>query len=104
MIEPPKPEPPPAPPVVTPVAKSVTLPAAVYDVKAKLHKTKRHGKLYLSLYVTFKLRRSVTIGAQALRHGHVVSLAKPRFFAGRTGVLILKLNRKHWPTNVRFIS
>ncbi len=43
-IEPPQPEPPPEPPVVTPVAKSVTLPPAVYDVKAKLHTIKRHGQ------------------------------------------------------------
>ena len=77
---------------------TVTLPPAVYDVKAKLHTIKRHGKLYLSLYITFKLRRAVTSGAHALRHGHVVSVAKPRHFAGHSGLLILTLNRKHWPT------
>ena len=90
--------------MVVPQTKNVTLPAAVYDVKAKLHETKRHGHIYLSLYLTFRLRRPVTIGAQALRRGHVVAVPRPRHFAGRTGLLILSLNRKHWPTNVNFIS
>jgi hypothetical protein len=101
----PEPEPPPPPPpaVLTQTPKT-TLPAALYDVKAKLHTTKRHGQIYLSLYLTFKLRRHVTIGAQALRKGRVVSTARPRHFTGRTGVLILSLDRKHWPTKVRFIS
>ncbi len=104
VIEPPQPEPPPPPPVVVSQAKTVTLPAAVYDVKAKLHETKRRGHISLSLYLTFKVRRPVTIGAQALRRGHIVAVARPRFFAGRTGLLILSLNRKRWPTKVNFIS
>ena len=104
VVEPPQPEPPPPPPAVVPQTKTVTLPAAVYDVKTKVHETKRHGHIYLSLYLTFKVRRPVTIGAQALRRGHVVAIATPRFFAGQTGRLILSLNRKRWPTKVNFIS
>ena len=104
VIEPPAPEPPGPQPALVTQTHSVTLPAAIYDVKAKLHTTKSHGHLRLSLYITFKLRRSVTIGAQALRHGHVVSVARPRHFVGHTGTLILRLNRKHWPTKVNFIS
>lgn len=104
LIEPPAPEPPPEPPAVVPTTRSITLPAAVYDVKAKVHEVKRHGHVYLYLYVTFRLRRPVRIGAQALRRGHVVSAAKPRLFAGHTGLLILSLNRKHWPTKVNFVS
>jgi len=100
--------PPPLPTVEAPATviqtKAVTLPPAIYDVKAKLHTSKRHGKVYLSLYVTFKLRRSVTIGAQALRKGRVVSEARPRHFVGRSGTLILNLNRQHWPTKVSFIT
>ncbi len=104
VIEPPQPEPPPE--QLAPVIENrkVTLPPAIYDVKAKLHTIKRHGKLYLDLYLTFKLRRAVTIGAHALEHGRVVSVAKPKHFAGRTGLLILSLNRKHWPTKVNFVS
>jgi hypothetical protein len=104
VIEPPKPEPQPQAPATTTQTHTVTLPAAVYGVKARLHTTRRHGHIYFSLYLTFKLRRPVTIGAQALRHGRVVSVARPRHFAGRTGLLILSLNRKHWPTNVRFVG
>ena len=103
VIQPP-PEPPETTPPPTVTTHTVALPAAVYDVKAKLHTIKRGGQVYLSLYLTFKLRRAVTLGAQALRHGSVVSVARPRHFAGHSGQLILSLNRKHWPTNVKFIT
>lgn len=105
VIEPPAPEPP-APPAPAPVTQTrkVNLPAAIYDVKAKLHTSKSHGHLSLRLYLTFKLRRATTIGAQALRHGRVVSIARPRHFSGRTGTLILTLNRAHWPTKVKFVT
>jgi hypothetical protein len=104
VLEPPPPSPAPEPPATVTKSKAVKLPAAVYDVKAKLHTATHNGHVTLSLYLTFKLRRSVTIGAHALRHGKVVSVAKPRHFAGRSGVLILILNRKHWPTSVKFVS
>jgi hypothetical protein len=98
VLEPPPPPPPPPPATVTQTLR-VKLPPAIFDVKAKLHKG--HN---LSLYLSFRVRRPVTIGAQALRHGHVVSEARPRHFAGRTGLLILELNRKHWPTKVRLVA
>jgi len=60
--------------------------------------------VYLSLYITFKVRRPVTIGARALRSGHVVSQARPRHFAGDSGLLVLSLNRRHWPTKVSFFA
>jgi hypothetical protein len=100
---PPPPLPPPPPPPVT-TTQTVTLPQAIYGVKARVHTIKRHGHVYLSLYLTFKVRRPVTIGAKALRRGRVVSVAAPRHFAGGTGTLILKLNRKRWPTKVAFIA
>jgi hypothetical protein len=93
-----------APPTVTQTTQSVRLPSAVYDVKAKLHTARRHGHLILSLYLTFRLRRPFTVGAQALRGKRVVSVARPRYFAGKTGLLILTLNRKRWPTKVHFIT
>jgi hypothetical protein len=88
---------------VTPIPP-ITLPPAIYDVKVKLHKVKRHGRIYLSLYLTFKVQRPVTLGAEALRHGRVVSRARARHFAGRTGELILSVERKRWPTNISFVS
>jgi hypothetical protein len=100
VLEPPLPLPPePAPTTVT-QTHTVKLPSAIFDVKAKLHKGK-HG---LTLYLSFRVRRPVTLGAQALRHGHIVSEARPRLFTGRHGLLILKLNRKHWPTKVRLVA
>ena len=99
VLEPPPPPPPPPPPATVTKTHAVKLPPAIYGVKAKLH-----GKRSLSLYLSFRVRRPVTIGAQALRHGRVVSEARPRRFAGHRGLLILKLNRKRWPTKVRFVA
>jgi hypothetical protein len=101
--EPPEPPPSPAPPTVVTQTHTETLPPALYGVKAKVHTKKRHGHLYLSLYLTFKLRRPITIGAHALRHGRVVSVARPRLFSGGSGLLILTLDRKRWPTKVEFV-
>jgi hypothetical protein len=94
-----------APPLltVTPIPP-ITLPPAIYDVKVKLHRVKRHGRTYLSLYLTFKVMRPIKLGAQALRRGHVVSTARAHLFSGHTGQLILNVERKRWPTNIRFIS
>ncbi len=99
ILEPPPPPPPPLPPAVVTQTRRVKLPPAIFDVKARL----RRGH-HLSLYLSFRVRRPITIGAQALRHGHVVSEARPRHFAGSTGLLILQLNRKHWPTKVRLVA
>ena len=97
----PEPEPP-LPPVPPPVTNTSTThePPAVFGVKATLHNV--GGKL--SLYLSFKLRRPITLGAEALRSGRVVARAKARHFSGRRGVLVLQLSRKHWPTKIRFTS
>ena len=100
VLEPPPPLPPePAPTTITQTHHVKLLPA-IFDVKAKLHKDRNS----LDLYLSFRLRRAVTLGAQALRHGHLVSKARPRHFSGKRGLLILALDRKHWPTKVRFVS
>jgi hypothetical protein len=104
LPEAPEPQAPPPPPAVVTQTHSETLPPALYGVKAKIHTKKRHGRLYLSLYLTFKLRRPVTIGAHALRRGRVVSVARPRLFTGRSGTLILTLDRRRWPTKVVFVA
>ncbi len=100
----PESEPPPHAPPTTTQTHSVTLPPAIYDVKAKVRTTKVHGRLLLQLYLTFRVRRPTTIGVQALRKGRVVSVARPKHFAGHTGVLILTLDRARWPTKVRFVA
>ena len=100
VLEPPPPLPPEPPPTTVTKKRHVKLRPAIYDIKAKLHKSRRG----LSLYLTFRVRRPVTLGAQALRHGHVVSRARARRFRGKRGLLILALNRKRWPTKVRFVA
>src|SRR5262249_51485092 len=99
----PPPPPPPSPPIINQTPSS-TLPPAVYDVKVKLHTGKRRGRTYLSLYLTFKVRRSITLGAQALRHGRVVSVARAKTFSGHKGQLTLNVERKRWPTSVQFTT
>jgi len=105
VFEAPKPEPALEFPAVAEVAPFVYKPRpATYAVKAKVATTKHDGHVYYYLHLTFRLRRPVTIGAQALLRGHVVSEARPKHFKGRTGLLILRLERSHWPTKIRFIA
>jgi hypothetical protein len=99
VLEPPPPPPPPPPSATVTKTHRVKLPPAIYGVKEKLH-----GKRNLSLYLSFRVRRPVTIGAQALRHGRIVSEVAPRHFTGRRGLLVLELDRRRWPTKVRFIA
>jgi hypothetical protein len=99
VLEPPPPPPPSPPPATVTRTHRVKLPPAIYGVKASLH-----GKHSLSLYLSFRIRRPVTIGAQALRRGQIVSEARPRRFTGRRGLLILRLDRRRWPTKVRFVA
>jgi hypothetical protein len=100
--------PPPAPPAPTPVTvttkRTVKLPAAIYDVKSSVSTSSAGGHTEINLYLTFRIRRTVTVGAHALRNGRVVSVAKPKRFRGHTGTLVLSLSRAHWPTKVTFIS
>ena len=105
VFEAPKPEPFLEYPAVAEVAPFVFKPpSATYAVKAKVHTTKKNGHAYIYLYLTFKLRRPVTIGAQALLRGHVVSEARPKHFKGHSGLLILRLERSRWPTKIRVIA
>jgi hypothetical protein len=100
---PPEPPAPPAPKTVT-HKKTIKLAPSIYDVKAALHTSTVGGRPHFSLYITFRLRRSVTVGAHALRNGRVVSVARPKRFSGRTGILVLGLTRQNWPTKVTFVA
>lgn len=93
---PPAPPPPPAAPVAAQVPSRDPLPT-VYDVKSVLH-----GRT--ELYLTFRLRRATTLGAQALLDGKVISTAPLHHFTGRTGRLVLAIDPKHFPTQLRFTS
>ena len=79
---------------------TVSLPPAVFGVKFKI----RGGRAHPRLYLTFRLRRPTTLGAQALRRGHVVASSAMRRFGGPKGQLVLALDPKRWPTGVRFVT
>jgi hypothetical protein len=105
VVVPPPPEPPPPPPPKTIHRKKkpprrVKQKPSVYHVRTALRKTGRS----FTLYITFKVRRPVTIGVQALRRNKVVSSSGLKRFRGKRGTLALKLSRDRWPTRVRFIT
>jgi hypothetical protein len=102
---PPDPEPPPAPDTTVTSAgpkttRQVRLKPAVYGVTAKVE-TKRG---IITLKVKFKVRRAVTIGVQALRSSRVVSSSGLKRFTAPQGRLALRLDRRRWPTRIRFVS
>jgi hypothetical protein len=97
---------PPAPVTVTKTAKPKTVVerelAPVYDIQAP-----KEGKLingFVTLSVSFKVRRKVRIGIEALRGRKVVASSGIRTFAGRRGTLVLRLSTKAWPTSLKFIE
>jgi hypothetical protein len=56
-----------------------------------------------TLNITFRVRRKVTLGAEALLHGRVVSATGIRHFKPSHGALALVLSRSDWPTKVKFV-
>ena len=94
--------------VVTPVVvtttttkkktKTVKLKPAIYAIHSRV--VPSAGGTF-TLYLTFKVRRPVTIGLQALRGSKVVASTGLKHFSGRSGQLALTLNRNHWPTRLR---
>jgi hypothetical protein len=99
-----------APPavVVTPVVVTTTetkkntttirLKPAIYAIHSRL--VPSAGGTF-TLYLTFKVRRPVTIGLQGLRRGRVVASTGLKHFRGHSGQLALTLDRNHWPTRLR---
>jgi hypothetical protein len=79
----------------------VKLPPAVYAIKSSLVHSPNG---VFTLYITFKLRRPVTIGAQALRGSVVVASSGLKRFTGHSGRLALTLDRRRWPTRLRFVT
>jgi hypothetical protein len=80
--------------------KARKLKPAIYAVTSSL-KQPRNGELIL--YISFKVRRPVTIGVEALRGRAVVASSGVKHFRGPTGTLALILNRSRWPTRLKFV-
>jgi hypothetical protein len=77
------------------------LKAPIYGVRVKVRKVSRTTFV---LEITFKVRRSVVLGAKALRHGKLVSSARMTRFRPTHGELLLKLHRNAWPTKIEFVQ
>jgi len=102
-----------APPTYAPPPRTVTtvtkrrkattkkLKPAIYAVRAKLDHPPGGG---YSLVVSFRVRRAVTVGVQALRRRTVVASSGLHRFGGRSGRLVLRLDRSRWPTGLRFVT
>jgi hypothetical protein len=97
---------PPPPAVVTTTTTTVTsnsastsvlhLGSPIFRVRTRLRK--------LDLIVEFSVRRPVTLGLLAMRKRAVVARTKLlRFRTGRRE-LVLHLDRRHWPTGLRFVT
>jgi hypothetical protein len=76
-------------------------PPAIYAIKSRLVRSANGN---FTLYISFKLRRPVRVGVQALRGRKVVASSGVRRFTGRSGTLALRLDRRHWPTGLRFVG
>jgi hypothetical protein len=98
---------PPPPATVTTVAQRTTVTKrvkakpAIYDVKAGKPVVGRGGRITLT--ILFKVRTPVTVGLQGLRGHTVVSSSGLRHFGPGKGHLALVLDRKRWPTRLKFI-
>ena len=98
---------PPVPPSTTvtqpgPVAtRQVRLKPAIYDVRSKVVASKRRR---YTLEIRFRVRRTVTIGVEALRGRKVVGSSGLKRVRAPRGKLTVRLDRRRWPSRIRFTS
>jgi hypothetical protein len=81
--------------------KKVHRPPAIYAIKSRLV---RSADGNYTLYISFRVRRPVRVGVQALRGRRVVASSGVKRFTGRSGMLALRLDRRNWPTGLRFVG
>jgi hypothetical protein len=85
-----------------PKHKTVKLPAAVYDIQHPKLQAQPNGSFRLS--ISFKVRRKVVIGLEALHGKQVISSSGLKTFSGPKGTLAVTVSRSHWPTGLKFIQ
>lgn len=96
LFAPPSTEEPPAPTVEGSSMTTTRVPALMRQVRTKVvHRT--------LLVVSFRLTRRARVGLVASRRGHIVARAKQRLLAPGKRELRVKLDRRHWPTKLRFV-
>jgi hypothetical protein len=83
---------PPSPPAATRVRR---LPPVLRNVRRRLRG--------LRLTISFRLVRRAYVGLTALRRGRVVARARPRFMRPGQRSVSVRLNRRRWPTQLRFV-
>jgi hypothetical protein len=82
--------------------KTVRLKPAVYDIHKPHLAAASRGSFTLT--ITFRVRRKVTIGLDAVRHGRVVSSSGLKTFFGAHGSLSVRVTRASWPTGLKFVQ
>jgi hypothetical protein len=95
LFAPPATEEPPAPTVEATGVTTTRLPALMRQIRTKVVRR-------TLLVVSFRLTRPARVGLVASRRGHIVARAKQRLLAPGKRELRVKLNRRHWPTKLRF--
>jgi hypothetical protein len=93
------------PPPVKPKTKVIKVKPAIYDVTSKVPKLSHAAAArgLVTLYIDFKVRRTVTVGVDALHGPVVVARSGLHRFHPGNGRLTLHLNRKHWPNHLTFV-
>jgi hypothetical protein len=81
--------------------KQVKLKPAIYSVQLPKLRRARDGTY--TLYISFRVRRTLMIGLQGLRGRKVVASSGLKRFTPPRGQLALRLDRKHWPTGLRYV-
>jgi hypothetical protein len=82
-----------------PSVKHVRVKPAIYQVRARLlHRYRR-----FTLYITFRVRRPVTIGAEGVLRGKVVASSGLKRFNGTRGQLVLVLDPHRWPKSIKWL-
>jgi hypothetical protein len=81
-------------------SKPKRLKPAVYAVRSKVTRA-RNGTV--TLHISFRIRRPVTLGVEALHDHRVVSSSGLRPFRGSHGELSLTLKLNPWPNQIRFV-
>jgi hypothetical protein len=99
--------PPPAPTTTT-IHKAIkkikrTLKPAIYDVSSKPVVSGPVNGVY-ALTISFRVRRTVTVGLEALRGKDVVSKSGLKTYRGKRGSLTVHLTRATWPTGLKFVQ
>lgn len=81
--------------------KKIKLRPAIYSIHSRVGREVR-GRF--TFYLTFKVRRAVTVKLEASKGSRVVASSGFKHFSGGNGKLVLRLDRKRWPTRLHLVT